>query len=262
MKRILLVIAILTCTGCATGDGGAFGWFARRGERDVKKAEEKVKETEGTITAQAHEWTASAAESLKAVPPSRATDVTTAALTQSLRLLDSVLGPISLERQTAIKKNVDDLLSENEALRAAGEAVRAAALARDVEVDAQLGELKSKLQDSEDRNKRIAGDNARMAGLYMKALWASVAGAVCTAVLTAAVFMLKRNMFGMASAAGDILGNMRAKYGVKDEDVLAIEAAIDAPTSRGMQSKIASLATEAMKTALAQSAAREKGLAL
>ncbi len=240
--------------GCSSTGGGPFGWWTSRGERAADKAQARLTVAEADLLARAQRNVEEFMAAVRLAPPSRPVAVAIEAGKQASGHLGQLLGPVTAERLAQIEQRASALVSEDAATRAPAEAARAADRKEDYAAAEQVGELRAKLDAAEGRAREIAAKNAETAAVYLWTRFAAIAGAIASTVLTIAVFALKKNLFGVTSAAGEIVGTMRAKYGARDEDVQAITGMLDAPTTPAQQKTIASLAAQAAQAFLAAKA--------
>lgn len=252
MKPVVLAFAAVLLCGCASSNsGGVFGWWAARGERDVAAVEGKRKEVSSEILTSAQQRVQEAVVALLTAPPSRPVEVASEAANQASALLAQVNGPLTVAQLASVRQQVEALLSDNAALRAEGERLRYASRAADAESSRKFTELTKKLQDADDRASAIAADNARLAGRYLAAKWAAGAMAALSVAASIAAWAYRANFMGVATGAGEMLGTLRARYGVKDDDLRDLIPLIDAPTTPSAQKRIADIAAKTAAALLA-----------
>lgn len=239
---LLAVWLLLGGAGCTSQGSGPFGWWAARGERAVEKAEQKRDAASSGILTRAQERVQEAVVALITAPPSRPVEVASEATNQAAALLAQVNGPLTVAQLASVRAQVEALLSDNAALRAEGERLRSASRAADDAASRQLADLAARLAAAEGDARAIAAKNAELAGLYLKAKWAAAGLAALTVIASAAAWAMRNNFMGLATGAGEMLGTLRARYGVKDEDVVALTGLLDAPTTPATQSRIAAIA--------------------
>ena len=247
-----LSLAILALfTGCQTAPaGGVFGWFTGRGERAVQKAEAKLDGARADVLAVAQRNVEEFMAGLALAPAARAVDVAREAGRTAQGNLAQALGPLPPATVAQIEARAAALVAEDPATRAAAESERAATRAEDAGANERFAALAAELGAEREKNKGIAAANATLAAQALRARWIQIGLASWAVLSTAAGIAWKLNLGGLQSGAGAALGALRAKYGVKDEDVLALEHALDAPTSPSTQRGIAAIAREAMAAAL------------
>lgn len=275
MARPLLVVVVslalvafaFLSQGCATSPQPAgmrvwnpLTWFSRVEANAADRAESKLGEArtaEGEARQDllriaqrnAHET----ALALLSAPASRPVEVATESAEATADNLDQALGSLPAETRTAIRAQVSALLSDNAALRAEGETLRATArdiattasrelteaARRTTAAEAVSATARADLRSAYDRENALANElrNER----FLR--WAASVAAVAATLFG---WAMRSNFLGLATSAGEIVGTMRAKYGVKDEDVMAIENMIDAPTTPSAQKRIASIAARTL----------------
>lgn len=227
----LLAIALL-CSGCITTQGGGlFGWWTRRGERAVERAEQRVESARADVLRAAQQRVQEAVVALLTAPPSRPVDVASEASTQAAALLAEANGPLTVEQLAQVRTQVAALLSDNEALRAEGERLRAAAREADASASAELTSLRAELAAARARADTVAADNATLSARYLRMRWGAIAGAVGTLALGVAAWATRSNYLGLATATAGGLVDLERKQGPAVADLA--RGALDALLNRG-----------------------------
>lgn len=257
--RPLLSLLCLALAGCSTtGGGGLFGWWTQRGERAAERAEAKARVVEADVLAIAQRNVEELMAALRHAPASRPVAVALEAGAQASANLATLKGPLTAARLAEIEARAQALVSEEAAIRAPAEAARAAERRDDAATIDQLVAARVEADTQRERANQLARDNASLAAEALRARWASYAGLAASLLLGAATLALRYNLGGLQTAAGEIVGRMRAKYGVKDEDVVAITGLLDAPTTPRQQRSIAAAAARAAQEFLAAEASTRR----
>jgi regulator of replication initiation timing len=262
LLALLLIVAF--GSGCATSprDTGVrawnpLTWFSRSEAAAADRAEARL-ETARTaedsarddILRIAQRDVHQAALSLLSAPPSRPVEVASEAVDHAVANLDQALGSLSADTREAIRRQIAALLSDNATLRAEGETLRTTQRERDAQAARDLTEAARRtaraeaVADTARADLRAAYDRENALANELRAqiwqTWLSRGAAVASILFGLA---MRSNFMGLQTAAGEIVGTMRAKYGVKDEDVMTITGLLDSPTSTGTQKQISAIAT-------------------
>ena len=261
MRPLLLALLALALAGCATGprpgaQAGAIWWnpltwMSASEARAADKANAAALEAGRRETAARDEILRAAQRAahetvlaLLSAPTSRATTVASESATHAAANLDQALGALPAETQAAIRRQIEALLSDNAALRAQGEQLRATQRDRDAEASRRLADAESKaaaanakataqaaeLRAAFDRENALANElrtQRWIAGL-------STAASVGLGLLALAY---RSNIGGMATAAAGALADLERKHGSSVASLA--RGALDAGLNRGEQTTIA-----------------------
>jgi hypothetical protein len=247
--------ALTLLPGCQTSPaGGLFSWFTGRGERRVAAAEVKVEKAQADVLAAAQRNVEEFMAALPLAPAGRARDVALEAGRTAQGNLAQALGPLPPATAAQIGARAAALISEDPAARAAAERERAAERRQDAAAATRLADVSAELGAEREKNKAIAASNAELAAQAFRARWIQIGLASWAVLSTAAGLAWKMNLGGLQTGVAAGLAGLRDRYGVKDEDVLALEHAIDAPTAPRVQRGIAAQAKAAALALLAAKA--------
>lgn len=249
MKRLLLVALCLALAGCASAprDTGVriwnpLTWFSRAEANAADSAEAKLGEARAK-RADARDDVLRAAQraahetslALLSAPASRPVDVATEAAGHATANLDQALGALPAETLAAIRKQVEALVSDNAALRAEGERLRAAQRASDYETAAKLTAAAKRATDAEAvadaarRDLRQAYDRESALANELRAqqfqTWLARAATVAA---TLAALAYRANAFGLADGVARGLADLRKKQpGVADLATGALDVGLN-----------------------------------
>lgn len=255
-----LVVVMLFC-GCATGprpgaQTGAIWWnpltwmsasevrSADKANAAAAEATRRAEAARDDILRAAQRAAHEAVLALLSAPASRATSVASESATHAAANLDQALGALPAETQAAIRRQIEALLSDNAALRAQGEQLRATQRDRDAEASRRLADAETKaaaatakataqaaeLRAAFDRENALANElrtQRWIAGL-------STAASVGLGLLALAY---RANIGGMATAAAGALADLERKHGASVATLA--RGALDAGLNRGEQTTIA-----------------------
>lgn len=156
--------------------------------------------------------------------------------------------PLSMAEQQAALQTVRGLLSTEVAAREKAEQAQAAAEGHAAKLSEQLADLRTRLEALRGEAVAEAADNLKLANQLRAATiwkWTSTGGAMLLGVLALAY---RYNLGNLQTGVGQALGRFQAKYGTKDDDLLAMQHAIDALTGKAQQNAISTVANSILKT--------------
>jgi regulator of replication initiation timing len=207
VTALVLTALAFAFTGCSTAPAGSglLGWWTARGERAAAQAETKVTASESAILQRAQERVQEAVVALLTAPASRPVEVASEATAQASALLAQVNGPLTVAQLASVRQQVEALLSDNAALRAEGERLRAEKRQADATASEQLTALRTQLEAADLRAAKIAATNARTAALYLRAKWAAAGLGALTLLATAGGIYLKLASGNATAATGELL---------------------------------------------------------
>ncbi len=211
---IALVLALVLC-GCATTGGARWfapaTWFSSSEAKSADKAGAKLDEARERAIKAAQATAHETKHALEAAPESRAVEVARESNDQTVTLLDQVAGPITASEADRIRRQVDGLLSDNAALRAEGEKLRAANRAQLVALSGQLEKFATAFAKAQgELRTAFERENALANELRTQRAVAWIAGGI--AVLCAAGWIyVKFFLGGMPTAIGLALKKLRAE---------------------------------------------------
>jgi hypothetical protein len=254
-RAVIVIAALALLTGCQTSPaGGIFSWFTGRGERRVAAAEVNVEQAQADVLAAAQRNVEEFMAALALAPAGRAKDVALEAGRTAAGHLAQALGPLPPATVAAIGERAAALVSEDPAARSAAERARADVRREDAAASTRLSEVSAELGAEREKNKAIAASNATLAAQALRDRWIQIGLGAWAVASTLAGIAWKMNLGGLQTGVAKGIAGLRARYGVEDEDVLALEHAIDAPTAPSVQRGIAAQAKAAALALLAAKA--------
>jgi regulator of replication initiation timing len=282
-RTICLLVAglviMMSLSGCSTlpsGPGARWWnpltWGSDREARAADRAEALLQasrsaeeQSRAELLRSAQRNAHGAALALLSAPSSRPVEVATEAAHDATASLDQALGALPAEQVTALRQQIAGLLSENASLRAEAEAARAATRAEDAAESKALLAAQQRTQEAA-AAAAAAGAELRagfareneLANQLRQQRWMSGLAAAAGVLSVAFGFVMRTNFLGLARGAGEAIGTLRAKYGVKDEDVQTLTSLLDAPTSAGTQHRVAKIASDTIRALLAAEASARR----
>lgn len=261
----MLVLACLALSGCATAPQtgvrvwNPLTWFSRAEANVSDRAEKKLDEANADATAAREEVLRAAqraaheaALALLSAPPSRPVDVASEAANHAADNLDQALGSLPAETRASIRRQIEALLSDNAALRAEGEKLRATQRDRDADTSARLTAAEKRAEATEavaasaraDLRAAFDRENA-LANELRSERWQKWCATAASVLATVAALAYRANAFGLADGVARGLADLRRKQpGIAELATSALDVGLNraeqTTLSRAVQKHLAS----------------------
>ena len=244
--RLLLLAALLVLSGCASGPGaGKVTWwnpltyFSGHAGRKAAKVEANRNEARADVLEGAQIAAHETVTALESAGDSRPVQVARESAGTAAGMLDQALGPLTVQSRADLQRRVMLLLSENEQMRAQGEAEREKTRQGMAGVSEHLASMEKALQGAQRQlGEAFIRENA-LANKARNWLFGAVGLAVLVVAALVALAWVNASMGGLPAALGKGMAALRIKHPDAAEFLTHM---LDAPLSKRIQAKVAKFA--------------------
>lgn len=248
LALVLLALCLLW-SGCATAESSAkvlqpWTWFRQAAAERVEKRENALEDKKSALVHQGHIESVKASLAANKVattyPEDKNADLAKRAAANAVAALAQI-DTVTVEELREAITIVEGWASAESAKRSAAEAAQIQAEKKTEQIANEANELRKQLETLREKATAEAAHNAQLANELRQAQWYKWGGLTLSALAGVAAVAYRMNLGRLQDGVAGGLAELQKKFGAKDEDLVQVNAAINAATSRGQQKALQAL---------------------